>query len=166
MKLKVAIELANRENLGEINRILSDWLAPEEVDYYIKSIRKIVCSASLPPKFDSHYYVAASGAEIVGVAGFRQPTPKLLPFAKTENPAELCMLYIASNHRCKGVGTALLKHLAGLIKDRGYEELIVRSAERFADTGWGFYDEIGFERVGRLSDKESGKISQIWTKHL
>lgn len=167
MGLKIEARPVDEKDLEAIKRVLSDWLSVEEVKHYTESIREIV-STSLPqPKFDSHYYVAIFCGGIVGVAGFRMLNPMLLQFATTKTPAELCMLYVAKEHRGgKGVGTALLNYVIDEVKKRKYEEIIVRSAEKFADTGWGFYDKMGFCRVGQLQQSETEKKSQIWAKKI
>jgi len=167
MKHKVEIRPMDNKDIKAVSKILSDWLTKEEVDHYTKSIQEIVSDSFSTPKFNSHYYVAIYGEDIVGVAGFRIPNPKLLKFATTKTPAELCMLYVAKEHRGgKSVGTVLLDHILDQVKDKKYTELIVRSAEKFTNTGWGFYDKKGFNRIGQLSPPEAEKVSQIWTKKI
>jgi GNAT superfamily N-acetyltransferase len=167
MKNKPEVRSLDENDIDSVSNVLSDWLSKEEVDHYIKSIQDIIVSPSPKPKFDSHYYVALLNEEIIGVAGFRVPIPKLVKFASTKTPAELCMLYVAKEHRGgKGIGTILLNHIIDQAKIQGYQELIVRSAEKFVDTGWGFYDHMGFDRVGQLLPSGSEKKSQIWSKKL
>ncbi|MBU1119575.1 GNAT family N-acetyltransferase [Patescibacteria group bacterium] len=167
MKYKFEISPINQKDLDTVNTILSDWLSKEEVDHYVKSIENIISKSTSKPKFDSHYYVATFEGKVVGVAGFRKPNPKLLEFTTTKTPAELCILYVDKEHRGgKGVGTALLNHIIKQAKKRKYKEFIVRSAEKLSDTGWGFYDNMDFDRVGRLSPPEYEKVSQVWVKFL
>lgn len=164
---EIKIRPVDKKDISAISSIFSDWLSKDEVDHYTKAIQDIISSSSSKPKFDSHYYVAIFNHNVIGIVGFRIPLPKLLKFASTKTPAELSVLYVAKEHRGgKGVGTALLNHVINQIKKRKYEELIVRSSEKFKDTGWGFYDYSGFNRVGELLSPNSKTMSQIWTKPI
>lgn len=161
------IRSISEENISVVRKILSDWLGKEEVDHYTESIQAVISDSPSEPKLDSHYYIAELGKNVVGVTGFRIPNPKIVKFATARKPAELCMLYVAKEHRGgRGVGTALLDHVIDQAKSKEYEELLVRSSEKFADTGWGFYDHKGFKRVGELLSEETGKKSQIWSKRI
>jgi len=163
----IDIRPAETKDLPAIGSILSDWLSKDEVDHYTKSVKDIVSGSSSKPQFDSHYFVAVLNQEIIGVAGFRTPLPKLLNFTSTSKPAELCMLYVAKDHKGKkGAGKALLDFVISQAIEKGYEELVVRSAEKFKDTGWGFYDHMGFTRVGELLPPDSKTMSQVRTKKL
>jgi ribosomal protein S18 acetylase RimI-like enzyme len=73
------------------------------------------------------------------------------------------MLYVRKEY-CgrKGVGTKLLNLILSQTKNNGYTELLVRSAAKFMESGWGFYDRKGFVRIGMLTSPVSEKISQIW----
>ncbi|MCX6785130.1 MAG: GNAT family N-acetyltransferase [Candidatus Komeilibacteria bacterium] len=167
MNYKIKTRLVNKKDINAVKIVLSDWLSKKEVIYYTQSIKDIISTSLLKPKYDGHYYVAIANQKIIGVAGFRMPLPKLLKFASTKNPAELCMLYVAAKHRGgKGVGTALLNHVINQAKKRKYKELIVRSAKKFKKTGWGFYDHMGFNRVGELLPPDSKTISQVWSKKI
>ena len=160
----IEVKPLTKKDLNVVSNILLDWLSKEETDYYVKAIRGIVSDSS-NPTLDSHYYIALLGGEIVGVAGFRELNPKLFKFAFTKKPAELCMLYVSKKHyRKQGIGTTLLNFVITQVKKRNYKELMVRSAEKFIDTGWGFYDRMGFDRVGKFLSAESKKISQIFIK--
>lgn len=166
MDQEIKIRPLDQTDLKKIDRILSDWLSKEEVDHYLDSIQAILSDPSPTPKFDSHYYVAVLDDQVVGLSGFRQPNPKLLQFAHTQAPAELCMLYMAKEHRGKGIGKSLLNHVVHQVQKRHYQELIVRSAKKFINTGWGFYDKMGFARVGQLDQADDQKVSQIWFKKI
>lgn len=162
MNKSTVIRKAKKQDIDAIRFILSDWLTAEEVDYYTKRIGVLISE----PKYDTHYFVALLNNKIVGVAGYRQPVPKILKFASSIKPAELCLLYVDNEQRGHGVGTALLNFVIEQAKAKGYNELVVRSADKFAKNGWGFYDRIGLIRVGQLLPPESETISQIWTKKI
>lgn len=163
---QIIIRPAENTDLGAINAVLLDWLSDQETLHYTKTINEVVLDSTTEPVFDSHYYVAIFGKEVIGVVGFRTPNPKLLQFSTTQKPAELCMLYVTKQYRGgRGVGTALLQYVMEEAQKRKYEELLVRSSEKFSDTGWGFYDKMGFARVGTLAPPEC-KTSQIWTKKI
>jgi len=166
MENKIEIRSVNKNDLSAISEVLLDWLTAEEVEHYIKQIHDIISDTS-GPKFDSHYYVAVLDKVVIGLVGFREPLPKLLKFTTKAKPAELCMIYVSNKHRGgQGVGTALLNYVIKELVARKYDELVVRSAEKFSDTGWGFYDSLGFERVGQLLPPESETKSQVWLKQL
>lgn len=154
------------KHLSAVSKILSTWLTKEEAEHYISSIQEIITNRKEKLKFDSHYFVAVTDHKIIGVAGFRSAHPKLLEFATTNKPAELCMLYVAKNYIGKGAGQALTEYVIEKIRKKKYKELMVRSAEKFRETGWGFYDKMEFERAGELKAAGSEALSQVWTKKI
>jgi len=162
--MEIKIRSAKIEDLGDINSVLSEWLFPEEVIHYLDLIKQSIKQTPGSLEFDSHFIVAESDKKIIGLAGFRKLLPKLIKFSNTNNPGELSMIYISNKHRGNKIGTTLLNEIVDQTKKRNYTELIIRSSDRFKDSGWGFYDNFsGAEKVGQLLPPESEGISQIWT---
>jgi len=162
---KIKIRLVKKQDLVQVFNILKDWLTEKEAEYYTNSIRGVVEDSSSKPKFNSYYYAALINNQVVGVIGFRELNPKLLKFSKTEKPVELCIFYIKKDYRKKGTGSILLDFLMKEIKRRDYKEVIVRSSDRFMDTGWGLYNKKGFSVVGEFTSKTNNK-SRIWNKKI
>lgn len=158
MKDNLIIRPLEPKDFPALVLVLADWLSKEECDYYEIEIRNIL----VEEKFDCHYYVAVLEAKVIGVVAYRSLQPKLLEFSTTEKAAELNLFYVAKEYRGgQGVGTALLNYLINQIKTSAYQELIVRSAAKFKDRAWGFYDKMGFTRL--IKDLSE---SQIWSKKI
>ena len=165
MKEQLKIRLVEAKDLDSIESIFSDWLTAEETDHYLESVKQSINKSADSIKFNSNFFVAEFGGVVIGVAGYRNPIPKLVRFVSSDRPVELSMLYVASDHRGgKGVGTALLNMIMEQTKKESYQELVIRSSIKFEDSGWGFYDKFpGLKRAGQLTPPESEAVSQIWT---
>ncbi|MFH1171596.1 MAG: GNAT family N-acetyltransferase [bacterium] len=151
-----------------VKSILTAWLTSDEVQHYMKYIQSSVEQTPESKEYDSHYLVAETlEHEVIGILGYRKPIPKMTPFARTKYPAELNMLYVSPEKRGgQGIGTALTIHLEKELQQKKYTEIVIRSAKRFEQVGWGFYDKYpGFQRVGVLTDLGS-EDAQIWSKVL
>jgi L-amino acid N-acyltransferase YncA len=164
MNTDIEIRSATIEDLEMIKSIFSEWLSSEETEHYTEAVRQRIEKSPESIKYGNHYFVSVLDGTVIGVAGYRKPIPKLQQFVSTDNPAELSMLYVTSSHRGgKGIGTALLSTIIDQTKKEGYLELVVRSSEKFKDSGWGFYDKFeDLERVGQLTPPESKQVSQVW----
>ncbi len=106
--------------------------------------------------------VAHEGEEVIGVCVFRAPHEKLLPFTTTAKPLELYSLYAKA--RRGGAGKMLVQEMIKQAQAQGYTEIVVASADRWQQS-WGFYDAVGFTRVGQINEP-NGELLQIWTKQL
>ncbi len=104
--------------------------------------------------------VAYEGEEVIGVCVFLAPHEKLLPFTTTAKPLELYSLYAKA--RRSGAGKVLIQEMTRQAQEQGYTEIVVASADRWQQS-WGFYDAIGFTRVGQINEP-NGELLQIWTK--
>lgn len=80
-----------------------------------------------------------------------------------EADAFLARLYVHPDHWGAGIGTALTRRLARRLRDAGYERVWL---EVFAenDPGRGFYESLGFERVG--SERETFGGTELTTLQL
>lgn len=166
------IRSIKESDLKAIENLFSDWMINEEtgavskkeVEHYLRYIKNSLNDQVLDD-FNAGYLVAeTSKREIVGIIAFRKPIKKILPFTTTPNPAELNHVFVAKEHRGEGIGSALIKKMLEVVKQRGYTEIIVRSGPMYKETGWGFYDKLsGFERISVLDETASGgKVSQLW----
>ena len=159
MNQDLKIKLASPDYTSNIRDVLLDWLTPEEAEYYIVKIN------DQNKLYDSHYYLALLNDKVVGIIAYREPAPKVVRFTISEKPAEINMLYVGKEYcRGQGIGKTLLSYITDEVKGSGYTELVVRSAEKFKDTGWGFYDHMNFSRAGELMPPESETRSKVWNK--
>lgn len=167
-KFEGKIRTTSMEDLPAVKKILSAWLSSEEVIHYLGFIEDSIAHATESLIYDSNYLVAETkDNEIVGVLGYRKPIPKIIQFTSTENPAELNMLYVSPEKRGgHGIGTALVNEMEKNLKTKKYTEIVIRSAKRFEEVGWGFYDKLpGFKRVGLMQQtSDNEEESQIWHK--
>ena len=106
--------------------------------------------------------VAREGDEVIGVCVLRAPHEKLLPFSATTKPLELYSLY--GKQRRSGAGNMLVQEMTKQASAQGYTEIVVASADRWQQS-WGFYDAVGFTRVGQINEP-NGELLQIWTSPL
>ena len=158
MKFDGLIRPIRIEDLKQVEAIIKPWLSTEEISGYLRTIRDVIQSAT-PSKYNNHFFVAVSDNKVIGIVAFRIPLPKLLPYSSTDNPAELNMLYVLDSYHGTGVGSALINKIINRTKKLKYTELIIRSAIRFKDVGWKFYDQFnGLHRVGLLYPSNPEKL--------
>jgi len=163
---KIKISSAKISDLKNIKSVLGYWLTAEEVEHYLPYIKNSIYGEKMAIQYDSHYFVISSDKnKIIGVIGYRKPIPKVKKYACTKNPVELNMLYLRPNWRGKGVGRHGLAYLEEQVLIKGYGEILVRSADRFKDTAWGFYDHHDFKRMGKIKE-EKKNYSQVWSRVL
>lgn len=165
---KGIIRSVTKQDLGAVEKILSAWLTNEETEHYLGFIKNSIDKSKESLQFDSNYLIAETkDKEVIGILGYRKPIPKMMPFAQTQNPAELNMLYVLPKKRGgQGVGTALVKEMENILNQKEYTEIIIRSAKKFETSGWGFYDQLpGFKRIAILNE-ENSEEAQIWNKIL
>lgn len=138
------------EDLNTIDKILSQWTEKEEVSKYRERIRDEIKGRA---KWKQQFWLAKEDGQVLGVSGLADPLPKLMPLAKTAAPKEIKILYVNREDQHRGVGRKLISFLEEESKRSGCTELLVRSAKRYKDTAWGFYEKIGYEKRGTV---ESG----------
>ncbi len=166
-----------RGDLPFLKPILETWIKdretgepiPEEVEEDLQ-----IMADSIDHKNDRTYVVAEnSDGEVIGIAGFKTPDPRMIPFTQTPNPAELINAYVKSDERKgRGVGRALVAKLEEEARANGYTEIILNSGPRYKDTGWPFYDKLvndidRYKRVGvAVGYYGEGGDAPIWRKIL
>jgi len=158
---KIVIEKPSTEDLGEIGEILGQWTESEEVYKYLERIKDEIAGKT---EFNMCFFVARIDEKIFGIAGLADPLPKVLPFAKTENPGEIKILYVDKNSRRQGIGQALVKFIENEAKEKGYTELLIRSAAKYEETAYGFYKKMGYGKAGVLQREIISNKMQVFAK--
>jgi GNAT superfamily N-acetyltransferase len=150
-------------DLPQIQNILSQWTEKEEVDKYVKRIENEIKGIT---EFNMHFWVAKENQKVLGVIGLNDPLPKSLSFAKTSKPGEIKILYVDKREQGKGIGKSLVSFVESEAKKAGYEELLIRSAKRYENTAWGFYQKMGYKMVGKIAGSEDGEMMQVFEKKI
>jgi GNAT superfamily N-acetyltransferase len=150
-------------DLPVIEKILSQWTETKEKVKYVNRIEQAIGGKT---EYGMRFWVAREGNLCVGVAGLSDPLPKVLSLAKTDKPGEIKILYVDKDSQGKGAGRALIEYLEKSARESGYKELLVRSAERYRETAYGFYEKVGYEKAGKVPGGEEGKEMQVFGKVL
>ncbi len=149
-------------DLPEILRILSQWVDEAEAQKYIVRIKDCIEGRS---EYGMRFYAMKDGDAVIGVGGLADPLPLVIPYAKTAKPAELKILYLDNNIRGKGYGKSFLEFLEKKALSDGRTELLVRSAEQFRETAFGFYLHCGYEDLGSIVN-DAGRPMELFRKIL
>jgi len=136
-------------DLDRIKEIMAQWTDPSEVEKYISRIRQELESST---EYSLCFWVGEEDGRVIGVSGLIQALPTLRPLAISGNPGEIKILYLDDSGRGLGAGRALVSFLEEEAKRSGYQELFVRSAERYRDTAHGFYRHLGYQELGRTEN--------------
>jgi len=146
------IEKPKIEDLKMIRSVLEQWTESEEVEKYLSRIESEINGSA---EYSMNFFVVKDQELVIGVGGLAKPLPIVLPLAKTSNPGEIKILYIDNNHRGKGFGREMINYLELEARNQGYLELFVRSAERYKDTAYNFYKNMGYEEIYKLENNMS-----------
>ncbi len=138
------------EDIEIIDKILTQWTELEEVNKYVERIKKETEGII---EYNTMFWLCEMDDKVVAIGGISDPLPKVMNFSKKTKPGEIKIIYVDNDYRGKGVGSFLLNSLENELKTRSYDEILVRSAERYKDTAYGFYEKMGYERVGTLEDQ-------------
>ncbi len=159
--LEIIIEPAIISDLDKISRIFGQYYANEdEIKYFTEIVEKSINKQGSDP---SEEYIVARSKEgnILGILGYRNTIQKFLMYSVKPRSLEIYALFVDPNHTKQGIGRNLIYYIQNIALEKGYGELIVRSASKFKDTGWPFYKKIGFEEVGSIP--ETGQeVSRIF----
>jgi predicted N-acetyltransferase YhbS len=142
------IRRANESDANAISQLLSELSHPLEPNLVGKRISEL---NGLVPTYA--LFVAAVDGRVIGVvAGFASP---VLHYA--EPVGRISVLAIASSHSGSGVGSALLLHVEGFLKQQGCERIEVTSAAH-RHLAHDFYRHRGYEQQGvRFAKKLTGR---------
>lgn len=86
--------------------------------------------------------------EILGVAALE---------IQGEGNAEIRWMYVLPGHQWKGIGTALLKHIEHIAREKGMSYLKVRTG-MMAFWARSFYGKMGFQEIGIIQRPEGNII--------
>lgn len=153
----------NFSDIDSIRKIMAFWTEPEEVDKYADRLKEEINGKT---EFNMQFWVAKESGKVEGIVGLSDPLPQVLTFAKTQNPAEIKILYVDKDTQGKGVGKALITFIEGEAKNQQFNELLVRSGERYRCTAYGFYEKMGYTKVGVLGKDNESKKMQVFEKIL
>lgn len=159
----VSIEKPSLADVESVRKILSVWTGKEEVDKYFERIKSEITGIT---EYNLQFWVAKEDEKVVGIAGLCDPLPKILEFAKTEKPGELKILYLNPGVRGKGIGKRLLGFVENEARNQSYKEILIRSAERYKDTAYGFYEKMDYGKVGIVAGSDSPEPMQVFEKGL
>ncbi|MDD3939668.1 MAG: hypothetical protein PHF49_03405 [Patescibacteria group bacterium] len=60
-----------------------------------------------------------------------------------------------NDHRCKVVGRKMVNFLEHEAKNQNYQELFIRSAQRYQETAYGFYEKMKYIKLCELDNNIS-----------
>jgi len=146
------IEKPKTKDLENIRHILEQWTELEEVEKYISRINLEIEGNT---EYSMNFWVIKDGDVLTGVGGLAEPLPLIMPFAKSDNPGEIKILYLDNNYRGQGAGKKMINFLENEAKNQGYKELFIRSAQRYEETAYGFYEKMGYVSLAKLDNNMS-----------
>lgn len=139
-----------KADIEVIRDILTQWTEVEEVEKYVARITNEIDGII---EYNTRFWVYEDEGNVVGVAGLSDPLPKVMSFSKGKKPIELKILYVDYKRRGKGVGKRLMVYLENLAKNEQCDEMIIRSAKRYEDTAYGFYQKLDYKILGYVDDQ-------------
>lgn len=151
-------------DLPDIKKILEYWTDPEGTATYLKRFGNQIKGVTL--EFNLQFWVAKEDKNVVGIGGLCDPLPKILKFAKTEKPGELKILHLDNEYRGKGIGKMFIQFLQQKAKESGYKELLIRSAAKYKETAYRFYEKMGYEKVGAVKSDNDPELMQVFRQDL
>lgn len=114
------------------------------------------------PKPDTHYLVAAEGAEVVGIIGGGPPLQDetIVEGDASTYTAQAYLIYVATDRLSRGIGRILLGELASRLAKMGHRNLILWV---FADNPYRrFYDTLGGQTVAKgMWDTGESVLSEL-----
>ena len=140
------------EDLEMIRRILEHWTDLEEVEKYLSRISSEINGQT---EYSMNFWVIKEQGLIIGIGGLAKPLPLILPLARSGNPGEIKILYVDDSHRNLGAGKKMVRFLEVEARRQNYQELFIRSAKRYQNTAYGFYEKMGYMKLGELQNNMS-----------
>lgn len=149
---------------------------PKDLNHHLDRVKSFLENSDSTRETHLQYLVAEEDGKIEGVLGFRDLPEKMAKYSSANKeldsvlqrndkkckPLELYTLFIAK--RKSGTGKALVNKMKEIVKESGYTEVIVFSANRWQEN-WPFYDSIGFTRIESTSLAD-GREGQVWRMDL
>lgn len=150
-------------DLVTIKKILEYWTDPKDTEIYLNRIANEINGKT---EFNLHFWVVRSENIVVGLEGLCDPLPSILNIAKTNRPGELKILHLNNDYRGKGIGKKFIGFLEIKAKEFGYKEMLIRSASKYKDTAYGFYEKMGYKNVGQIFNQTDPNPMQVFEKLL
>jgi len=157
------ISLITSEDLPSVTNIISQSFSDtEDVQYVINLIKDSLSDTS---QYPGEFYVVAKDDKgtVVGLLGYRDAVTKLKQFSTGNKPIEIYSLFVDMHVRQKGIGRCLINFLEEYAVTNGYDVILVKSADKFKETGWVFYEKIGFALAGTV-EGSTGSLSNVYRK--
>ena len=151
------------QDLPSIKEILSQWNDESETQKYFQRIENVIKGQI---EFDMKFWVLKDEKKVLGIGGLSNCQPKLKPFIQTNNPKELKTIFLNQAFRGKGFGRKLVELLQSKSLSLGYKELLLVSAEKYRETAYGFYLNLGFKQLGEVEGGEVGEKMAVFSKLL
>lgn len=145
----MTLEKAKPKDLPIIKNILSQWTEVDEVEKYLERIKNEINGII---EYNTQFWVIKNNNLTVGIIGISNPLPKTLPLSVGKNPIELKVFYLDNQSRGLGLGKNSLLELEKIIQKNNYDEVLIRSAKRYENTAWSFYEKMGYQQVGTIDN--------------
>jgi len=137
------------DDISLIETILSQWTDNEEVSKYLERIKNEISGII---EYNTHFWTIKFENDTIGILGISNLLPKTKPFITGKNPIELKIMYLNNSFRGYGLGKTAIKELETLVKSLSYDEILIRSAKRYKNTAWAFYQKMGYLQIGTVDD--------------
>lgn len=165
------VRLLKESDIEVVRIILETWIRNSQTREIIhEEVSEVLSNMAKSVRHENKktYFVAEEHNQAIGIMGVVLPEADILAFGQTDQPIELVNAFVAKDHHGgRGVGRALVARIEEEMHHLGYTEMILSSGPRYKESGWGFYDAIGFVRCGVIKDYfGSGFHAQIWRKTL
>lgn len=154
------IRKPQKGDLPEIKNILSEWNDEEYTKIYFSRVRNEINGIT---EFNMKFWIASDNV-VLGIIGLSDLSPDLLIFSKTDKPGQLKILYIDNKMQGKKIGKKLTLFIEKEALKQGYKELLVKSADIYKNTAWGFYEKMGYKQMGLIDNSRNDKKSMIFQK--
>lgn len=134
-----------------VDTVVDEWYDPASLE---EQLRKVAAGEGV-------FLVAVDDGALLG---FTNGGPAREYETDPEAPdAFLSRLYVHPDRWGDGVGTALTGRLARRLRDAGHERVWLEVLEE-NERAYGFYEALGFERVGAVTETFGG--TDVTTAHL
>lgn len=148
-------------DLPVIKDIMSQWTEPEEVEKYQKRIKEEIAGKT---QYNTQFFVIRDKNKTIGIGGISDPLPKVIKYTKSSKSGAIKILYLDGTQRGKGYGRFLMENLENEARKNGYKDLIIRSAKRYEETAYGFYEKMGYEQVATIDGGTQNKQMAVFYK--
>lgn len=125
-----------------IERVLMEYnlpWQPEEADKDVLEIEQFYTSVG------GEFWVVEYQNQIVGTAAY-------YPCLNSATRVEIRKMYLLPQARGKGVGKFLLKELEAVIKDRGFQEILLETASILKEAV-SLYEKYGYQPITEVETK-------------